>query len=168
MSLLKELRDFGIFVDGVYKGHGDSARLPKIAYSTDEWIGPGMSAPVEIRQNLEKIDCEWSARGLEIAAYEQMGINTLGGLGLRFEGAYQNPNTGDVENVEFEMRGQHKEIDGGEFKRKEPGSTKIMSTLTQAKLTINGKEIYFIDALAGISRFGGVDTNSAIRQATGR
>ncbi len=167
MSMLKELRDFAIFVEGEQKGQGDEARLPKLAFATDEWIGPGMAAPTEIRQHLEKMDCEWTARGFELAAYQQMGVNTLGGLGLRFVGAMQRPDTAEVDSVEFEMRGQHKEIDGGSFKRKEPGQTKVMSTLTQARLSINGEEVYFIDAIAGIARFNGTDIYSNIRQALG-
>ena len=167
MSILKELRDFAIFVEGDFKAQGDEARLPKIAFATDEWIGSGMAAPVEIRQHLEKMDCEFTARGFELAAYQQLGTNGLGGLGLRFVGAMQKPDTTEVDSVEFEMRGQHKEVDGGNFKRKEPGQTKVMSTLTQAKLTVNGEEIYFIDAMVGIARFNGVDIYSDVRQALG-
>ena len=77
------------------------------------------------------------------------------------------PDTTAVDSVEFEMRGQHKEVDGGNFKRKEPGQTKVMTTVTQAKLTVNGEEIYFIDMLAGIARFNGVDIYSDTRQALG-
>ena len=167
MSLPKTLRDFAIYNDGVFVGEGESAKLPKIAYKTEEWIGGGMSAPVEIRDHLEKLDCEWSTKGFDVTPYTQLGQENLGSIGLRFVGAYQAPDTGDVDSVEIVMRGTHKEVEGSELKRGEQGSTKVMSTLTTYQLLLNGEEKIFIDTINGVERYGGKDVRSNIRQALG-
>jgi uncharacterized protein len=168
MALPRDLRDFAIFVDGEgYKGQGMTARLPELSYKTEEWIGAGMSAPVEIDSHLEKLDCEWSARGFDVGSYRQFGERRLGGLGLRFVGAYRDPETNALLHVEAIMRGTHKKIDGASFKRGEPGETKTMSTLTFYRLEINGEEAVEIDTINGTERYFGTDVRSDLREIIG-
>lgn len=167
MSLPRTLRDFAIFNEGEFIGEGEMARLPKIAYKTADWIGGGMSAPVEIRDHLEKMDCEWETKGFLALPFKQMGTESLGGIGLRFVGAYDQPDSSVLDSVEVEMRGTHKEIESGQLKRGEQGSTKVMSTLTTYKLSVNGQELVFIDALNGIERYDGKDIRSPLREALG-
>jgi uncharacterized protein len=167
MSFPRTLRDFAIFNEGEFIGEGDMARLPKIAYKTEEWIGGGMSAPVEIRDHLEKMDCEWETKGFLELPFKQMGSERLGSIGLRFVGAYYQSDSGTVDSVEVEIRGTHKEVDGGQLKRGEQNSTKVMSTLTTYKLSVNGVELIFIDALNGIERYDGKDIRNPLREAIG-
>lgn len=168
MALPRDLRDFAIYVEGAFQGEATSGMAPKLTMKVEEWIGGGMAGPIEIDQHLEKLTCEWAARGFEQEAFSQFGLRGLGAIGLRFAGAYVNPVTGNVDSVEHIMRGTHKEIDVGELKRSEAGSTKIMSTLTSYELQINGVELVFIDLINGIERYNGLDVRSAIRQAIGR
>lgn len=167
MSLPRTLRDFGIFEDGEFIGEGVMARLPKLAYKTEEWIGGGMAAPVEIRDHLEKLDCEWEAKGFLALPFKQLGKDRLGAIGLRFVGAFDDPDSGAVDSVEVELRGNHKEVEGGEFKRGEGGNTKVMSALTTYKLSLNGKELVFIDVINGVERFDGKDIRAPLREALG-
>jgi uncharacterized protein len=165
MSLPRDLKDYLVYVDGEQKGECVSGQAPKLAYKVDEWIGGGMAGPISIDQHLEKMSCEWSARGIELASYQQFGKRKLGAVGLRFVGAYQQPDTGAVDSVEHIMRGNHSEVDSGDMKRGEPGTTKIMSTLTSYELRVNDVEIVHIDLIAGVERYGGKDIRSAIRSA---
>jgi uncharacterized protein len=167
MSLPSTLRDFAIFNEGEFIGEGEMARLPKLAYKTEEWIGGGMSAPVEIRDHLEKMDCEWETKGFVPLPFKQLGDENLGAIGLRFVGAYHQPDTGTVDSVEVELRGTHKEVESGQLKRGEQGSTKVMSTLTTYKLSVNGQELVFIDAINGVERFNGKDIRAPLREALG-
>lgn len=167
MSLPRDLKDFMVYVDGEYKGECSSGTAPKLTYKVEEWIGGGMSGPVDIDQHLEKLTCEWSTRGFELSAYAQMGKRNLGALGLRFVGAYQRPEDGGVDSVEHIMRGTHREVDGGEMKRSDAGSTKIASSLTHYELHVNGREVVYIDLLNGVERYDGHDVRGDIRAALG-
>jgi uncharacterized protein len=146
---------------------GESATLPDLEYKTDEWIGAGMSAPVEIRDHLEKLTCEWSYKGFLDSPFADFGEENLGGLGLVFIGAYESPEDGRVYNVTTSLRGNHKKIQPGELKRGEQGSGKVMSTLTTYQLLKDNEEKVFIDVINGIERYNGKDIRSNIRQALG-
>ncbi|MBN3083358.1 phage major tail tube protein, partial [Pectobacterium polaris] len=86
---------------------------------------------------------------------------------LRFSGAYQRDDTGEIAAVEVVMRGRHKEIDGGESKEGEDTETKISTQCTYYKLTIDGKEMIEIDTLNMIERVVGVDRLEQHRRAIG-
>lgn len=167
MSFPAILRDYAIFNEGVYVGEGDTARVPKLAYKTEEWIGSGMPAPVEIDDHLEKLECEWSTKGFYDLPFLQFGERRLSGIGLRFVGHYQEPDTGAVDLIEVEIRGRHKEIDLGEFKRQDQGGTKVMSSLVSYKLLKNSRELIFVDTLSRIERYDGKDIINPIRQFGG-
>lgn len=167
MSLPLDLKDYALFVEGDYLGETNMTRLPKLAYKVEEWIGSGMSGPIEIDQHLEKMDCEWETRGFSLDAYEQFGVRELGGLGLSFRGAYQRGNDGDVTTVEWLVRGQHRELEGGENKRGENGTTKVVTSIVTVTLLVNDQEKIHVDMLAGVERYNGVDKRSGLRDALG-
>lgn len=167
MSLPNDLKDYAIYVDGEFKGECESGTAPKLSYKVEEWIGGGMAGPVDIDQHLEKLSCEWATRGFSLSPYQQFGKRELGALGLRFVGAYQKADSGEVDSVEHIMRGTHRELDSGEMKRGENGNTKISSSLTIYELRVNGKEIIHIDLINGIERYNGTDARANIRQALG-
>lgn len=167
MSLPRDLKDYAVYVDGEYQGEAESGTAPKLSYKAEEWIGSGMAGPVDIDQHLEKLTCEWMARGFSIPAFSQFGKRSLGAIGLRFAGAYQRGDSGDVDSVEHIMRGNHREVESPEHKRGAPGNTKITSSLTMYELRINDEEIIHIDLINGIERYNGNDVRSDIRQAIG-
>lgn len=165
MSLPRDLTDFAVYVEGEFKGNCAGGQAPKLSYKVEEWIGGGMAGPVSIDQHLEKLTSEWSARGFDLSAYQSFGKRKLGAVGLRFAGAVQQADTGAVDSVEHIMRGNHSEVDSGDMKRGEPGTTKIMSNLTVYELRVNDVEIVHIDLISGVERYNGTDIRAAIRAA---
>ena len=55
------------------------------------------------------------------------------------------------------MRGRHKEVDSGEWKTGESNTTKVTSTNSYAKLTINGEVLYEVDLINMVEIVDGVD-----------
>jgi uncharacterized protein len=166
MGYLNLIRDFKIYQDGEEIANGEDFKLPTITIPTEDYLLPGMSASVAISQMYaEKMESEMTITGWMSSAYEKMGVPGLSGVGLRVVGAVQNPDTGAISTIEYELRGHHTEVDSGSMKRKEGGSTKVKTALAKARLTENGKEIYHIDARAGILSFGGKDIYAPIREA---
>ncbi|MFP1979407.1 phage major tail tube protein, partial [Lonsdalea quercina] len=75
--------------------------------------------------------------------------------------------TAEVQAVEVVLRGRHKEVDGGESKLGELTKTKVSTTCTYYKLTVNGEVLIEIDLLNMIEIVGGVDLMEAHRSAIG-
>ncbi|HAG8565643.1 TPA: hypothetical protein HG528_001688 [Escherichia coli] len=78
-----------------------------------------------------------------------------------------NPATGEVQAVELVVRGRHKEVDSGEWKTGESNTTKVTSTNSYAKLTINGEVLYEVDLINMVEIVDGVDLMEAHRNALG-
>ncbi|MEF6325618.1 recombinase family protein [Escherichia coli] len=76
-------------------------------------------------------------------------------------------NTGEVQAVELVVRGRHKEVDSGEWKTGESNTTKVTSTNSYAKLTINGEVLYEVDLINMVEIVDGVDLMEAHRNALG-
>lgn len=168
MSMSYDLKDFNLFNEGQgYIGQVSMGKTPKLSRKMDEFIAAGMVAPVKIAQHLEVLEMEWGVRGFDPTPYRQFGRINLGDIGLRFSGAYQRPDTGDVDAIDVIVRGIHEEIDPGDAKRGEAGETKVKTTLSYYELIKNGERLVRIDVMNGIEEYGGVDLNAAIRQALG-
>ncbi|EHP8198569.1 phage baseplate assembly protein V [Escherichia coli] len=75
--------------------------------------------------------------------------------------------TGEVQAVELVVRGRHKEVDSGEWKTGESNTTKVTSTNSYAKLTINGEVLYEVDLINMVEIVDGVDLMEAHRNALG-
>lgn len=102
------------------------------------------------------------------AAYrEWLGKATVDAIQLRFTGSIQRDDTGEVQAVELVVRGRHKELDSGEWKTGESSTTKVTSTNSYAKLTINGEVLYEVDLVNMIEIVDGVDLMEAHRNALG-
>jgi P2 family phage contractile tail tube protein len=72
-----------------------------------------------------------------------------------------------VQAVELVVRGRHKEVDSGEWKTGESSTTKVSSTNSYAKLTINGEVLYEVDLVNMIEIVDGVDLMEEHRNALG-
>lgn len=79
----------------------------------------------------------------------------------------QRDDTGEVQAVELVVRGRHKEVDSGEWKTGESNTTKVTSTNSYAKLTINGEVLYEVDLINMVEIVDGVDLMEAHRNALG-
>lgn len=168
MGMPRKLKNFIVFNDGEsYAGDVAELTLPKLSRKMEEYRGGGMSGPVEVDFGNEVVHLEWTAGGLLKSALEQYGISSHNGMQLRFAGAYQNEDTGDVTAVEIVVRGRHKEIDFGSAKTTEDTKHKYTTTCSYYKLTIDGETTIELDFINAVEMVGGVDRQADIRRAMG-
>ncbi|MET0322525.1 MAG: phage major tail tube protein [Duganella sp.] len=168
MGLPKKLKNFNIYNDGnSYQGQVDSVTLPKLSRKMEEWRGAGMGGPIKWDQGMEAMTLEWTVGGMMREVLAQWGVTTHNGVQVRFAGAYQRADTGEVDAVEVVIRGRHSEIDMGEAKVGDDTSMKIVTEISYYKLAINGETIIEIDFLAMIEKVNGNDSQTSIRQAIG-
>lgn len=168
MGLPKKLKDFILFDSGnSYQGMVPEITLPKLSRKMEEYRAGGMSGPVSVDFGNEAITLEWSAGGILAGALTQYGARTHDATQLRFAGAYQNDDLGEVSAVEVVVRGRHKEIDMGSGKMGDDTTHKFTTVCSYYKLTIDNKVIYEFDFINGIEIVDGVDRNADIRRAIG-
>ena len=168
MGLPAKLKNFNVFNDGLsYLGTVAEVALPKLSRKMEEYIAGGMSGPIEIDYHNEKIEMDWTAGGLVVDALAQYGAVQHNTVQLRFAGAYQHDDTGDVDSVEIVVRGRHKEIDPGTAKVGDKTEHKFKTTCSYYKLMVNGVDIMEFDFINGIEIIGGVDRTADMRRAIG-
>jgi uncharacterized protein len=168
MALPAKLRDLALFSDGNrFLAQVEELIPPKIVRKVEEWLGGGMSAPVQLAYDIEAMKAEWTLKGFEADAIRQAGIPGITGVGLRFVGAYDRDDTGQVVAVEVAMRGRHDEVDLGSMKKGESGATKVVTNLTYCRIEVDGRELFEVDALTGVCVIGGIDQRAAINAALG-
>lgn len=168
MALPRKLKNFNVFNDGEsYVGLAKEITLPKLGRKMEGWRGAGMNGEVDIDMGHEKLELEHTYGGLQRQAFEQWGITRIDGVLLRFAGAYQRDDTGDVDAVEVVMRGRHREIDPGKSKAGDDTEIKVVSSLTYYKLSINGAVVVEIDLVNMIEIINGEDVLAAQRAAIG-
>ena len=170
MALPRKLKHLNLFNAGEnWQGLVESLTLPKITRKFEKYRGGGMAGAVDIDMGLDDgaIDTEFTIGGTEALLFKQMGTATVDGVQLRFTGSIQRDDTGEVQAVELVTRGRHKELDSGEWKTGESSSTKVSSTNSYAKLTINGVVLFEIDLVNMIHIVDGVDLMDAHRNALG-
>lgn len=170
MAMPRKLKDMNLFNEGEsYLGQVASVTLPKLTRKMESWRGGGMGGPVKVDQGMgdDGLVLEWNLGGLDHIALRQYGVMSLGGVGLRFAGAYQRDDDEAIDAVEVVVRGRHEEIDFGESKPGEETEQKIKSNLVYYKLTINGRVEAEIDLMAGTEIIGGVDRRAEVRRAIG-
>jgi uncharacterized protein len=168
MALPRKLKNFNLFNDGNnYLGLIGELTLPKLSRKMEEWRGGGMDTGVEADMGGELLTLEWTAGGIEPTALAQYGVTSVTGCMLRFAGAYQRDDTGDVDAVEVVVRGRHKEIDFGNAKPGEATQHKFTTSCAYYRLTVNGRDLIEIDALNMIFIVDGVDRLAEQRRALG-
>lgn len=170
MALPRKLKHLNLFNDGNnYQGIVESLTMPKFGRKFEKYRGGGMpgSADVDLGLDDGALDTEFSIGGTELLLFKQMGKATVDGIQLRFTGSIQRDDTGEVQAVELVVRGRHKEVDSGEWKTGESNTTKVSSTNSYAKLTINGEVLYEVDVINMIEIVDGVDLMEEHRNALG-
>ena len=168
MSLPAILTHFNVYADGVsLLGEVEEITLPKIALKTDEYIGGGMAAPVEIPMHLQKLEAEINCPGWLKDAIKQFSMAKIDGGLWRFAGAYTLPDTGEVMAVEVVMRGRFIEIDRGKAKVGGKSDSKLKAALSYYKETVDGAEKIEIDAVNMIFKIDGKDMLDKQRKAIG-
>lgn len=168
MALPNSLKNFNLFADGgSLMGVVEEVALPKLSRKMEAFQGGGMVAPVDIDLSNEKLELDFTCGGFVADLVKQYGLAKASGALLRFSGAYQRDDTGDVQAVEIVARGRYAEIDFGNAKVGDKTTTKLKATLSYYKLTVDGVVLVEIDALAMIFIINGVDMLAAQRKAIG-
>lgn len=167
MALPRKLKLMNFLVDGVkHLGEINEVTQPKLAMKVEEYRTGGQIAPVDINLGLEKLEAEFKMGGYMVEQIRRFG-GKIDGLQLRFMGAYEQDDSGDVTSVELVMRGRFSEIDPGNSKVGDDTEMNFKVPLTYYKLIVNGQDVVEIDALNTIFIVDGVDRLAEHRAAIG-
>ncbi|MCY1204534.1 Phage tail tube protein FII [compost metagenome] len=168
MALPRKLKHFNIFADGVsHAGETEEITLPKLTRKLEEYRAGGMNGPIDIDLGNEKLELEATYGGLMRTILKQYGVTTADAALVRFAGAYQRDDTGEVDAVEIVVRGRHTELDFGNGKAGDNSQFKVKSSLTYYKLTVNNEVWIEIDHINFIETVFGVDRLAEQRRAIG-
>lgn len=170
MAMPRKLKNMNLFNDGEsFVGVAKTVTLPKLARKTEDFRGGGMNAEAAADLGLDgtALVVEHTYGGIEYKSYRQFGISKADGVPLRFAGAYQRDDTGEVDSVEVVMRGRHTEIDPGNGEAGSDTEHKVTTRLTYYKLIVNGEVLAEIDVLNFIEIIDGVDRLAEQRKAIG-
>lgn len=168
MALPRKLKNMNLFNDGLsYVGEVGDVTLPALERIMEDWRGGGMNGPVKTDHGQEALSMEWTCGGIMDDALRQYGITTHDGVQLRFAGAYQRDDSGDVDAVEVVVRGRHSKIGMGNAKPGEGTEFKVTSELSYYKLSINGEPVIEIDLINMVEIVNGEDRLANQRRAIG-
>ncbi|UUT14517.1 phage major tail tube protein [Pseudomonas zeae] len=170
MALPRKLKNLNLFNDAnSYVGVVKSVTLPPLGRKMESYRGGGMNCPVKADLGFsdDGIQFEWKTGGLDLIALRQFGAVNASGIALRFAGAFQQDDTGDVSAVEVVMRGRHETIEMGDNQPGEDTEHSITTTCSYYKLIVDNEEIIEIDLLNFIEKVNGVDMLEKQRAAIG-
>ncbi|WP_263144003.1 phage major tail tube protein [Pseudomonas sp. RIT-PI-AD] len=170
MAMPRKLKNMNIFNDGrSYQGVAKSVTLPPLGRKMEAFRGAGMNGPVkaDLGMSDDGIALEWTCGGFDLATLRQWGAVKADGVLLRFAGAYQRDDTGEVDSVEIVVRGRHETIEPGDAAPGEDTEQKITTTCSYYKLTVNGRTEIEVDLLNFIEVVDGVDLLAEQRKAIG-
>lgn len=170
MALPRKVKYLNLFNAGNnWMGIVESITLPKLTQKFEKYRGGGMPGAVDISLGLDDgaLDTEFTIGGTEALLFKQMGEVRADGVMLRFAESIQRDDTGEVLALELVVRGRHKELDSGEHKQGGSSTTKVSSTNSYAKLTMNGEVLYEVDLINMVWIVDGKDLLEAHRAAIG-
>lgn len=170
MALPKKLKNLNLFNDGnSYIGQTGAVTLPPLARKMESYRGGGMNGPVKVDLGMsdDGLQFEWALGGIDLTVLRQFGATRADGVLLRFAGAYQRDDTGEISAVEIVVRGRHEEIALGEAQAGEDTEVSITTTCSYYKLVIDGRTEIEIDLLNMIEMVGGEDRLAEQRRAIG-
>ncbi|MBS7846236.1 phage major tail tube protein [Pseudomonas fluorescens] len=170
MALPHKLKNMNLFNDGnLYRGKAKSVTLPALGRKMEAYRGGGMNGAVkaDLGMSDDGIQLEWKLGGLDLIVLKQFGAVNASGVAMRFSGAFEQDDTGEVSAVEIVVRGRHESIEMGEAKPGEDTEHTIKTTCTYYKLTVDNEEIIEVDLLNFIEKVGGVDMLEKQRSAIG-
>lgn len=170
MALPRKVKYLNLFNNSVnWVGIVESLTLPKLTEKFEKYRGGGMPGAVDVSLGLDDgaLDTEFTIGGTEALLFKQMGTVTADGIMLRFTASLQRDDTSEVQALELVTRGRHKELDSGEFKQGDSSTTKVSSTNSYAKLTLNGEVLYEVDLIHMVWIVDGKDLLEEHRAAIG-
>lgn len=170
MALPRKLKNLNCFNDGNnYMGVVQSFTMPKLTRKLEAYRGGGMNGAVNSDQGMDDgaLDVQWTCGGILESLLQQYGVTNASACLLRFTGALQRDDTGDVDAIEIVLRGRHKEIDHGEWKPGESSAITVSSVCSYFKYSLNGNTLIEIDLLNMVEIVNGVDRMAEQRKALG-
>jgi P2 family phage contractile tail tube protein len=137
--LPKILKNFNLYVDGRgYAGRVEEITLPKLTLKTEEFLGAGMSAPVEIDMGMEKLEMDLTFAEYDPELFKLFGLTNGSEIAFTIRGVLGGT---DAEFVIINVRGFFKELDLDTWKPAEKAALKCSIACTYYKLSINGIEL---------------------------
>lgn len=170
MAMPKKLKNMNLFNDGnSYMGVCKSVTLPTLSRKLESFRGGGMEGSVKADLGMgdDGIQLEWTLGGWDLTVLRQYGITTAAGVLLRWAGAVQRDDTGEVSAIEMVVRGRHEEISFGDAAPGEDTEHSVTTTCTYYKLTVDGNVEIEIDILNFVFLVNGTDMLEAQRKAIG-
>ncbi|WP_443749697.1 phage major tail tube protein [Asticcacaulis solisilvae] len=162
------LKNMNLFHDGgSFAGLVPEVTIPKLARKMDVYRGGGMDGEVQIDMGQEPIEFEWKPGGHITSVFTRFGEPTIDGILLRWMGAYQSDDTGEVKAVEVVVRGRHQEIDPGSGKPGDKTEMTVKTVCSYYKLVENGATLIEIDIANMVFIVNGVDRMQQMRAAIG-
>lgn len=168
MALPKKLKNMNVFNDGLsWLGQIPEVQLPKLSRKFEDYRAAGMDGSVGVDMGQENLEMELTAGGVLKDALLQFGSIKVDSVPMRFAGAYQRDDTGEVTAYEVFTRGRWQEIDMGKAKAGDDTEVKLKSRLAYYRLVENGTDLIEIDLMSMIFKVNGVDILLEQRQAIG-
>lgn len=170
MGLPRKLKNQNLFNEGEsYLGEIKTVVLPKLTRKMEDYRGGGMNGPLKIDLGAgdDGLVLESTFGGLDLITLRQYGMEKIDGVYMRYAGAFQRDDTGEVDAVEVVVRGRHEEIDAGDYEPGEDTEHKVVTNCAYYKLTINGTVEIEIDVLGFKEIVSGIDRLAAQRKAIG-
>lgn len=170
MALPHKLKNMNLFFNGDnWQGKAEEITLPKLTRKLEAYRAGGMNGAAHVDLGLEDdaLGMEMTLGGMEAQLYKQWGIAEIDGVPLRFAGAYQRDDTGEVTACEVVVRGRLSEIDPGSAKQGDNTQVKFSFKPTYYRLVWNGADLIEIDVINMVEKVDGVDRLSEQRAAIG-
>lgn len=170
MALPHKLKNMNLFFNGDnWQGKAEEITLPKLTRKIEAYRAGGMNGAAHVDLGLEDdaLGMEMTLGGVEAQLYKQWGIAEIDGVPLRFAGAYQRDDTGEVTACEVVVRGRLSEIDPGSAKQGDNTQVKFSFKPTYYRLVWNGADLIEIDVVNMVEKVDGVDRLAEQRAAIG-
>ncbi|MCK3658540.1 phage tail protein [Pasteurellaceae bacterium Pebbles2] len=167
MGLPRKLKLMNVFGDGnSYHGQINELEQPKLALKLEEYRSGSMIGAVKVNLGLETLETTLKMGGYMVEFLKLFGSN-IDGVPLRFMGAYEQDDSGEVTSIEIVMRGRFGEIDAGSSKVGDDTEHSFTVPLTYYKVIENGADVIEIDMINSIFIVDGKDRLSEHRAAIG-
>lgn len=167
MKFPRLLKAFNVFIDGIdHHAVLVDVTRPKIAFKTNDFTPGGIMSVLKTRHGLEALELQLTMGGYEAEVLGMMG-GTIAEKTIRYQGALEDDNTGEVYELMAEARGRINEADSGTDKQGDANEHKFTAHLTYYREAINGKTIIEIDILNNKCFINGKDYWADLRKALG-
>lgn len=170
MALPRKLKQLNVFMDGEsYLGVAEEYSPAKLTKKFEKYRGGGLlgAASIDMGYDDGALDTEVTFGGYVADLMRKHNASKHDGVALRFAGAFQRDDTGEVSAVEITTRGRIEEIDRGSYKVGDNSQTKFKLTNTYYREVVDGVEVCEIDLVNMVEKFNGDDKLVDIRRALG-